>query len=78
MFITLPALNSPVSRTLQLLYVMKGSDIGLLLAYEIQIYQRDYKLLSLLLHESEAETDRELTIDKAITIARQTEAVREQ
>ena len=41
-FITSP---SPASRTLQLSYMMEGSDIGLLWAYEIQIYQRDYKLI---------------------------------
>ena len=43
-FITSPAL--PASRILQLSYTMRGSDIGLLWAYEIQIYQRDYKLKS--------------------------------
>ena len=42
-FITLPALLA--SRTLQLSYTMKWSDIGLLWVYKIQIYERDYKLI---------------------------------
>ena len=41
-------------------------EIGLLWAYEIKIYQRDLQ------------TDPELTLNKAITMAWQTEAVREQ
>ena len=52
-FITLLALPPP-SRILQLLYTMKRSDIGLLWAYQIQLYQRDYKL----------------NLDKAVTMAR--------
>ena len=44
-FTTSPA--SPASRTLQLYisYTLKRSDIGLLWTYEIQIYQRDCKLI---------------------------------
>ena len=39
--------GSPASRTLQLYtsYTLKRSDIGLLWTYEIQIYQRDCKLI---------------------------------
>ena len=63
-FTTSPA--SPASRTLQLYisYMLKRSDIGLLWAYEIQIYHR-------------LQTYPELNLDKAITMARRTEAVRE-